>query len=173
MTEEDPIPIPTPAFEGDFVLDETLSLESGEILVNPTLHYAVYGQLNAARDNAVLVCHALSGSALVGAWWPQLFLPGDLGLLEGGADLAGGLLLAQMEDLEVDRAGSCEDQGADTTEDHDGDDNGLASGGAGGPDERVVALGAEEGRIIGQSDELAAGGDGATGEVLAFASAHV
>jgi len=73
-------------------------------------------------------------------------LAGDLGLLEGGADLAGGLLLAQMEDLEVDRAGSCEDQGADTTEDHDGDDNGLASGGAGGPDERVVALGAEEGR---------------------------
>ncbi|MGA2897043.1 MAG: homoserine O-acetyltransferase [Acidobacteriaceae bacterium] len=82
MTEEDPIPIPTPAFEGDFVIDEVLSLESGEVLVNPTLHYAVYGQLNAARDNAVLVCHALSGSAQVGAWWPQLFLPGDLGLLD-------------------------------------------------------------------------------------------
>jgi len=82
MTEEDPIPIPTPAYEGDFVLNEVLSLESGEILVNPTLHYAVYGQLNAARDNAVLVCHALSGSAQVGAWWPQLFLPGDLGLLD-------------------------------------------------------------------------------------------
>ena len=82
MTEEDPIPIPTPAFEGDFVIDEVLSLESGEVLVNPTLHYAVYGQLNAARDNAVLVCHALSGSARVGDWWPQLFLPGDLGLLD-------------------------------------------------------------------------------------------
>jgi homoserine O-acetyltransferase len=82
MTEEDPIPIPTPAFEGDFVIDEVLSLESGEVLVNPTLHYAVYGQLNPARDNAVLVCHALSGSAQVGAWWPQLFLPGDLGLLD-------------------------------------------------------------------------------------------
>ena len=78
MTEEDPIPIPEPSFEGDFVLNEVLSLESGEILVNPTLHYAVYGRLNAARDNAVLVCHALSGSALVGAWWPQLFLPGGM-----------------------------------------------------------------------------------------------
>jgi homoserine O-acetyltransferase len=78
MTEEDPIPIPTPAFEGDFVLNEVISLESGEILVNPTLHYAVYGKLNPARDNAVLVCHALSGSALVGAWWPQLFLPGGM-----------------------------------------------------------------------------------------------
>jgi homoserine O-acetyltransferase len=78
MTEEDPIPVPTPAFEGDFVINEVLSLESGEILVNPTLHYAVYGMLNAARDNAVLVCHALSGNALVGAWWPQLFLPGGM-----------------------------------------------------------------------------------------------
>jgi homoserine O-acetyltransferase len=78
MTEEDPIPIPEPSFEGDFVLDEVLPLESGEILDRPTLHYAVYGKLNAARDNAVLVCHALSGSALVGAWWPQLFLPGGL-----------------------------------------------------------------------------------------------
>ena len=82
MTEEDPIPIPTPAFEGDFVINEVLSLESGEILVNPTLHYAVYGKLNATRDNAVLVCHALSGSALVGAWWPQLFLPGGMLNLE-------------------------------------------------------------------------------------------
>src|ERR1019366_3318921 len=78
MTEEDPIPIPAPAFEGDFVINEVLSLESGEILVNPTLHYAVYGQLNADRSNAVLVCHALSGSALVGTWWPQLFLPGGM-----------------------------------------------------------------------------------------------
>jgi len=37
------------------------------------LHYAVYGRLNAARDNAVLVCHALSGSALAAVWWPGLF----------------------------------------------------------------------------------------------------
>jgi homoserine O-acetyltransferase len=41
--------------------------------MRPTLHYAVYGRLNAAADNAVLVCHALSGSALVGTWWPELF----------------------------------------------------------------------------------------------------
>src|ERR1700760_5047920 len=82
MTEEDPIPIPTPAFEGDFVLNEVLSLESGEILVNPTLHYAVYGRLNAARDNAVLICHALSGSARVGDWWPEIFAPGAVLSLE-------------------------------------------------------------------------------------------
>ena len=62
-----------PTYEGDFVLDEHLLLECGRTLANPTLHYAVYGRLNAARDNAVLVCHALSGSALVGSWWPEIF----------------------------------------------------------------------------------------------------
>ena len=51
-------------------------------LVCPTLHYAVYGRLNAARDNAVLVCHALSGSALVGSWWPEIFAPGAVLSLE-------------------------------------------------------------------------------------------
>ena len=70
--------IPTPSFVEDFVLNEVLPLESGEELVNPKLHYAVYGHLNAERDNAVLVCHALSGSAEVAQWWPQLFLPGGL-----------------------------------------------------------------------------------------------
>ena len=69
-------PLLEPTYEGDFVLDRHLSLESGRSLANPTLHYAVYGRLNAARDNAVLVCHALSGSALVGSWWPEIFAPG-------------------------------------------------------------------------------------------------
>jgi homoserine O-acetyltransferase len=58
------------------VLDEHLLLECGRALAGVTLHYAVYGRLNAARDNAVLVCHALSGSALVGSWWPEIFAPG-------------------------------------------------------------------------------------------------
>jgi homoserine O-acetyltransferase len=65
-----------PTYEGDFVLNEHLSLDCGRTLANPTLHYAVYGRLNAKRDNAVLVCHALSGSALVGSWWPEIFAPG-------------------------------------------------------------------------------------------------
>ena len=73
---------PTPTYEGDFVLDEPLLLECGRALPNVTLHYAVYGRLNAARDNAVLVCHALSGSALVGSWWPEIFTPGAVLSLE-------------------------------------------------------------------------------------------
>jgi len=69
-------PVLAPTYEGDFVLDEPLLLECGRALNGVTLHYAVYGRLNAARDNAVLVCHALSGSALVGSWWPEIFAPG-------------------------------------------------------------------------------------------------
>lgn len=71
-----------PTYEGDFILDESLMLESGRALPQPTLHYAVYGKLNAARDNAVLICHALSGSARVGDWWPEVFAPGALLSLE-------------------------------------------------------------------------------------------
>jgi homoserine O-acetyltransferase len=51
-------------------------LECGRALAGVTLHYAVYGRLNATKDNAVLVCHALTGSALVGSWWPEIFAPG-------------------------------------------------------------------------------------------------
>ncbi len=71
-----------PTYEGDFVLDEHLLLECGRTLAGVTLHYAVYGRLNAARDNAVLVCHALTGSALVGSWWPEIFAPGAVLSLE-------------------------------------------------------------------------------------------
>jgi homoserine O-acetyltransferase/O-succinyltransferase len=72
----------SPTYEGDFVLGEPLPLDCGGSLGCPTLHYAVYGRLNAARDNAVLVCHALSGSALVGSWWPEIFAPGAVLSLE-------------------------------------------------------------------------------------------
>ena len=34
------------------------------------------------QDNAVLVCHALTGSALVGSWWPEIFAPGAVLSLE-------------------------------------------------------------------------------------------
>ena len=67
-----------PVFEGDFVLDEPLELECGRALAGFVLHYAVYGEMSADRDNVVLVCHALSGSAQAGAWWPGLFVPGGI-----------------------------------------------------------------------------------------------
>jgi len=71
-----------PTYEGDFVLDEPLLLDCGRVLTGVTLHYAVYGRLNATKDNAVLVCHALTGSAQVGSWWPEIFAPGAVLSLE-------------------------------------------------------------------------------------------
>lgn len=66
-----------PTFEGDitFANDEPFRLIAGGSLQPVTLRYAVYGELNEARDNALLVCHALSGSARVADWWPQLVGP--------------------------------------------------------------------------------------------------
>jgi homoserine O-acetyltransferase/O-succinyltransferase len=63
------------SYEGDYRLTEhePLRLLSGETLPEVTLHYAIYGKLNEKRDNAIFVPHALSGSARVTDWWPQLF----------------------------------------------------------------------------------------------------
>jgi len=82
-------PVLAPTYEGDFVLPEHLLLESGRTLARPTLHYAVYGRLNAAKDNAVLVCHALTGSALVGSWWPEIFGPSGVLSLERDFNMLG------------------------------------------------------------------------------------
>ena len=41
-----------------------------------TLRYAWYGSMTAAKDNVILVCHALSGSARIGDWWVDLLGPG-------------------------------------------------------------------------------------------------
>jgi homoserine O-acetyltransferase len=66
-----------PTFEGDFTFanNEPFGLRAGGNLQPVSLRYARYGELNEARDNAVLVCHALSGSARVADWWPQLVGP--------------------------------------------------------------------------------------------------
>lgn len=63
-----------PTLEADFTFarDEPFRLATGGELQPVTLHYALYGELNGARDNAILICHALSGSARVADWWPQL-----------------------------------------------------------------------------------------------------
>jgi homoserine O-acetyltransferase len=80
-----------PTFEGDFVLsqDEPFVLLSGASLPTINLHYAIYGELNEQRDNAILVCHALSGSARVGEWWPQLF--GNEGVFDLSRDCIVGI----------------------------------------------------------------------------------
>ena len=53
------------------------TLESGVVLRNAPVAYKTYGRLSPARDNAMVVCHALTGSADVGDWWgPLLGGPG-------------------------------------------------------------------------------------------------
>jgi homoserine O-acetyltransferase len=66
--------------------DEPLVLDSGVAFGPITLAYETYGTLNPARDNAVLVMHALSGDAHVAGrhqitdrkpgWWDALVGPG-------------------------------------------------------------------------------------------------
>jgi homoserine O-acetyltransferase len=67
-------------------VDEPLTLACGAILPAYDLIYETYGELNASRSNAVLVCHALSGhhhaagrhredDRKVG-WWDECIGPG-------------------------------------------------------------------------------------------------
>jgi homoserine O-acetyltransferase len=65
---------------------EPLGLASGAVLRDYTLAYETYGTLNAAKSNAVLVCHALNASHHVAGtyagkeksegWWDNLVGPG-------------------------------------------------------------------------------------------------
>jgi homoserine O-acetyltransferase len=41
-----------------------------------TVAYETFGELNAAKDNAVLVCHAISGDSHCIGWWERLIGPG-------------------------------------------------------------------------------------------------
>ena len=66
--------------------NEPLTLKSGQVLSQFNLIYETYGELNADKSNAVLVCHALSGHHHVAGkhreddkhpgWWDNLIGPG-------------------------------------------------------------------------------------------------
>lgn len=61
-----------------FAEKDGFSLDAGGCIRPVTIRYAQYGEPNEAGDNVVLVCHALSGSAKVDDWWPELFAEGGL-----------------------------------------------------------------------------------------------
>jgi homoserine O-acetyltransferase len=66
--------------------DKPLQLECGKTLTPIDVAYETYGRLNDAQDNAVLICHALSGNAHVAGrnspddkklgWWDVMVGPG-------------------------------------------------------------------------------------------------
>eukprot|EP00977_Amphora_coffeiformis_P004207 scaffold875_cov185-Amphora_coffeaeformis.AAC.22 len=56
--------------------DTPYPLECGATLPEAQLRYQTYGELNAARDNVVVVCHALTGNASLHSWWGDLLGPG-------------------------------------------------------------------------------------------------
>lgn len=65
---------------------EPLQLQSGAVIADYTLMFETYGQLNATKSNAVLVCHALNASHHVAGvyadqpnnvgWWDNMIGPG-------------------------------------------------------------------------------------------------
>ena len=65
-------------------LDQPLQLELGGQLAGVNVAYETYGELNAARDNAILLCHAISGDSHVArhdeqddpGWWDIAVGPG-------------------------------------------------------------------------------------------------
>ncbi|WP_035384130.1 homoserine O-acetyltransferase [Ferriphaselus sp. R-1] len=66
--------------------DTPLTLKSGAVLPHYDLVYETYGALNAAKSNAILICHALSGHHHVAGvyadepknvgWWDNMIGPG-------------------------------------------------------------------------------------------------
>lgn len=57
-------------------LNEPFRLESGETIPDLRIAFRTWGRLSPDADNAVIVCHALTGSADADEWWAPLFGPG-------------------------------------------------------------------------------------------------
>lgn len=57
---------------------EPFSLACGQVLPSIDIAYCTYGQLNAAKDNVVWICHALTANADALDWWDGLVGEGKI-----------------------------------------------------------------------------------------------
>lgn len=83
MTESSSVGVVKTQF---MTLKDDFSFESGRVLSSVSIAYETYGRLNEAKDNAILVCHALTGSAHAAGlnradeqkpgWWDAMIGPG-------------------------------------------------------------------------------------------------
>ncbi|HEY7646949.1 MAG TPA: homoserine O-acetyltransferase, partial [Hyphomicrobiales bacterium] len=69
----------------EFSAAEPLPLDSGAALGPYSIAYQTYGTLNAAKSNAIVICHALTGDQYVAGthpltkkpgWWETVVGPG-------------------------------------------------------------------------------------------------
>lgn len=76
LSDPEPTRAHWPAHVRLWTPSQALPLEVGGTLSAATIGYQTWGTLNAAGDNVVWICHALSGSSDAAAWWPGLIGPG-------------------------------------------------------------------------------------------------
>ena len=55
-----------------FEVPGRFNLESGEALEKVVVAYQTWGDIANAAKNTILICHALTGSSDVDAWWPNI-----------------------------------------------------------------------------------------------------
>jgi homoserine O-acetyltransferase len=70
-----PVDIPGLQF---FQTNEPFITEGSAVLGPITIAYHTYGQLNAAKDNVIWVCHALTANSRVDDWWSGIFGEGKV-----------------------------------------------------------------------------------------------